>query len=82
MRKSLSPSPRCSEVMKPRRGSQAERSQSQVNDPVVFLIKYHNALPMKPKSHSTCTDVADILKVEVAHQQRNGNDDTRKKEFD
>ena len=37
---------------------------------------------MKPKNHSTCTDVADILKVEVAHQQRNGNDDARKEEFD
>ena len=37
---------------------------------------------MKPKNHSTYTDVADILKIEVAHQQLNGNDDTRKKEFD
>ena len=37
---------------------------------------------MKPKIRSKCTDVADILKVEVAHQQRNGIDDTRKKEFD
>ena len=37
---------------------------------------------MKPKNHSTCTDVADILKVEVAHEQWHGNDDARKEEFD
>ena len=37
---------------------------------------------MKPNNHSTCTDVADILKVQVAHQQRNSNDDARKEEFD
>ena len=34
MRKSLPSSPRCPEVMKPRSGSQAEKSQSQVNDTV------------------------------------------------
>ena len=36
---------------------------------------------MKPNNQSTCIDVADIVKIEVAHQQRNGND-ARKKEFD
>ena len=37
---------------------------------------------MKPNNHSACIDVVDILNIEVAHQQRNGNDDTTKKQFD
>ena len=39
MKKTQLTSHRCPEVMKPRGGSQAEKSHSQVNDPVVFLNK-------------------------------------------